>query len=394
MTSARELIVFIGSFQRDKNLHDEDAISYSANNVQECFIDTIAKNFELKCLLLTPKKNFFRGGPLFYKGHLNKINHTEHNIAYINFQPFKLVGVNLIIASMILLLYVKEGRKIKVISFNSSIYFALPIILSKLLRIYEVLILADLPSPKRINIDFFKLNTLALLGNYANKIITFNKNNIELFFSNKKKILEIDFPFKAIDRSLEVNHELNLHKDMEIIGGKIILSYSGSLSRRYSIDKLIQLADGLPDSVTLNLYGRLEDDLIVNMINESENVIYHGFIENKNLINVLSRSDFLIVIYDDSTDIEFRYPNRLVEYMFTGKPILVNCKESFPLWMRDFINCIDIEDSEIFFNSLSALIDIDSYFKLLNKAQEAKEYVESESYLNNIEEKIVLFLSN
>jgi hypothetical protein len=394
VTSARDLIVFIGSFQRDKNLHDEDAVSYSANNLQEYFIDTIAKNFELKCLLVTPKKNFFRGGSLFYKGHLNKFNHTEHNIAYVNFQPFKLVGVNLIIASMILLLYVKERGKLKVISFNSSIYYALPIILSKLLRIYEVLILADLPSQKRINIDFFKLNTLVLLGDYAKKIITFNKNSIELFFSNKNKILEIDFPFKAINRSSEVNNELNLHKDTEIISGRVILSYSGSLSKRYSIDKLIQLAESLPDIITLNLYGKLEDDLIVNMINKSDNVIYHGFIENKNLINELSRSDFLIVIYDDSTDIEIRYPNRLVEYMFAGKPILVNCKESFPLWMRDFINCIDIEDTEVFFNSLSALIDIDSYFKLLNKAQEAKKYVESESYLNNIEEKIVLFLSN
>lgn len=394
MTSAREVIVFIGSFQRDKNLHDVDAVSYSANNLQEYFIDTIAKNFELKCLLVTPKKSFFRGGSLIYKGHLNKNNHSEHNIPYVNFQPFKLVGVNLIIASMILLLYFKEKRKIKVVSFNSSIYYAIPIILSKLLRIYEVIILADLPSEKRINYDFFKLNTLAFLGDYANKIITFNKNNIERFFLKKKKFLEIDFPFKSVDRTSEVNHQLNFHKGREIINGKIVLSYSGSLSGRYSIDKLILLAESLPNSIELNLYGKLDDELLVNMINNSENVIYHGFIENKNLIKELRRSDFLIVIYDVSTDIEIRYPNRIVEYMFAGIPILVNCKETFPLWMRDFINCVDIEDSEIFFNSLSALTDIDSYFKLLNKAQEAKEYVESEFYLNNIEEKIVSFLSN
>lgn len=390
----RELYIYIGSFQRDEDLHDVDAVSYSANNLQEYFIDVIASSFNLQCLLVTPKKIFFKGGPFFYKGHMNKINHIECNIPYINFQPLKLIGVNITIALMILFIYFKQKRKVKVISFNAGTYYVLPIIMSKMLSIYEVLILADLPSNKVIDINFFKLNTLTFLGKYANKIITFNKRNVELFFSNKQNFLEVDFPFKLLTTPSKVNHESKVNLSKRGMDGEIIVSYSGSLSKRYSIEKLIRIFEILPDRIVLNLYGQLEDELISNLIQKSKKVTYQGFIENKNLINELKRSDFLIVIYDNLLDIEIRYPNRLIEYMFTGIPILVNCKESFPMWMREFINCVDIENSEGFLRTVNELIENDNYSKLLIKAQEAEGFVNSQSYLNNIKDKITSYLSN
>lgn len=386
MKKDKMLHIYLGSYVRNYENHDEHAISYSSNNLQERIIESIHNERSIS-LLLCPIRKFSRGGPLIFIGDKDKDYKNEFYIPFLNFQPFKLITVNLIFSMILLFFYVNKLGKIKLISFNSSIYFTIPLLLSKALGIFDIIILADLPNKQRIIFkDFYKENTWFPLARLANRIITFNKNNLYIVNGCDKRFLEIDFPpnknrFLADNKfQYKVN---NTHKTF---------SYSGSIGYRYSIDKLIKLFREMGNNYRLNLYGYVEDTDILLELANCNNVDYLGNIPNKELLETLVKSsDFLVVNYDDEF-ISMRYPNRIIEYMLTGVPIIVNYVESFPDWIKQFLNFVDFEDYSGFYKSISFFSLDANYSKLLKLAAEAKLILTSNDFNDNIDDRIYRFM--
>ncbi|WP_235218497.1 glycosyltransferase [Paenibacillus sp. FSL R7-269] len=267
-------------------------------------------------------------------------------------------------------------------------------LISKIFSIDFIVIWTDPPSIPNINDSFLKAKFRRielLLSKYlmkrTSKVIALTKYLAEDF--------AFGIPYLVIEGIIDEN-DINsefLLKNSE--GGKdsIIVVYSGSLSKRYGIDKIVESFCLLTDKrLQLVVYGRgdYEEDLKkICMINE--NVHYKGFVTNEEIIKIQRDADFLINARSaDEYYVKYSFPSKTLEYMLSGTPLISTVLPGMP---EDYMNYMLVLEN----NEPKTIAGLLQKVSLMNKTEKYKlglkamEFAKSKNYVNQ-GKKVVSFL--
>ena len=101
-----------------------------------------------------------------------------------------------------------------------------------------------------------------------------------------------------------------------------ICTYIGKLDRVNGVGLLIEASRLLPPNFKIHIYGNgemMRDILEAN----SENLIYHGFVNPDNVSNILEQSDILLSPRFDANDfVKYSFPSKIFDYLTVDRPII------------------------------------------------------------------------
>ena len=144
-------------------------------------------------------------------------------------------------------------------------------------------------------------------------------------------------------------------------GSKVVFTFSGTVysasSPRTYLEALQRLPDSIRSRVETRFIGRIADSEKPLLESMQENVRLLGFLPQKQALEYLQESDYLLLIMTDPTALT----GKIFEYMATGKPILALSppdgeiapilKETQTGW------CVDPNDSAAIQSTLQTLVE-------------------------------------
>ncbi|MCI5119050.1 MAG: glycosyltransferase WbuB [Candidatus Electrothrix sp. LOE1_4_5] len=167
------------------------------------------------------------------------------------------------------------------------------------------------------------------------------KKKIESKKISSKKII-IFPPGKSTIPTLTSNNKHTIANDIE----KLIITYTGSLNPIYPLDELINAIGMLQNhgeqfkKIELFIYGAGENksELIekVNSMSLRSRIHFPDPVPKDRVQELLAKSDILIAI---EKKILYGFPNKLIDYLFAGKPIILASEADYQLDTQCVLQC-------------------------------------------------------
>lgn len=132
------------------------------------------------------------------------------------------------------------------------------------------------------------------------------------------KIHYVDFP-------LYIKKTSTIKSSFEFPDQYVNIAFVGTLSTlnrnpSVAIKTIEKISYILGKELRIHIWGIVEDRKCLEVINQSTITVYHGVIENDQVISIMSRCDFLLNI---SNDITFQMiPSKIFQYFSVAKPII------------------------------------------------------------------------
>lgn len=345
------------------------AVSYSANNLNTEIIDVISDNKNAQVITFVPHTSFKDSKRIFfYPRNLTLKKNLKFPV--LNFKFFKLLTINFIALIVAIdFLFRNRGNKSLILSFNPDPYFILPIILFYLLGKKSICLIADIEFIKNKISGKTSFRNIVEMFSFKlhNVYFSFNKSNL-IFIGSNKTFHEIPFPI-VIEKNTSVNKAVRLNNKNIV--------FSGAISEIYSINELLSLSKKLPFGFKLHLYGKGDlVELVNNEMQHNDRLEYYGFVKHEESLKFQSEATFLIFIMQDKLHLRLSFPNKLIEYLHSGTPILVDSIKYIPDYLQEYLTIIETRSNDIQ-NQITKLLMPNNYNKLLIKAQKGKEYVQT-----------------
>jgi len=215
-------------------------------------------------------------------------------------------------------------------------------IIPKLLGIHVILFMTDLmpevyATKKHCSSEGFMLKLLKLLErmstNFADAIITVNNNYAQLLGKRGTEISKITVLHNAPRES--VFGKLRTPK-MDYNKEKFVLLFHGTITERHGLETAIQsvpyLKDKIPN-VQLQIvgggeyfggeyFGKITE--LVNELNIEKYVWYRGCFRVEEIPFIIEQADVGVVPHRKTVFAETNVPNRVFEYLWMGKPVVMS----------------------------------------------------------------------
>lgn len=203
---------------------------------------------------------------------------------------------------------------------------------TRLMGSHISVIVTDLPRfliyPSGNYLKRFLLKSLVFIWEWFIKqadsfvLLTYEMNN-ELNFKNK--------PYVVIEGLADVrnfqNSTVTVSEDINIC------LYTGSVHRKYGIDKLIKSFSLIKNkSCELHIYGSGDfENELSDFCMKHSNVKFFGIAPNKDITFLQSKAK-LLINPRPTTDVytKFSFPSKLIEYMLSGTPVLTTKLPGIP----------------------------------------------------------------
>lgn len=208
----------------------------------------------------------------------------------------------------------------------------------------------------------------------SNNIINFSSGyifvteNMNQFYNTNKK------PFTIINTVVELKPLTSNY--VEAYSSKIVLGYSGYISKNNRIDILIDAVSQL-NNVRLELYGAIESSYELEFegsINSGK-IDYHGVVDESTLIERLNRCHFMINPRDPlGVYTTYTYPIKTSFYLFLGVPFICSRLQGIPESHSNYINYENFTNS----NQLKIILEeycSTDYKALKSKAIEGQKFI-------------------
>lgn len=201
------------------------------------------------------------------------------------------------------------------------------------------------------------------LTRYYNGLVVIS-TNIERYFSRyNKRLLKI--PILSDTTSIST-----VSPPIFATGGNFSICFTGIIAlKKEGFDIFYEALYRLKSkykNFELHLYGPINKNtkkLLLNDIPEKfgikDNVFYHGFIDQKNIINEMRKYHLLILPRPLNMQTHFGFSTKLSEYMVSGVPVLVTDVSDNGLYIKDGYNGFIVKpgDAKIMANKILYIID-------------------------------------
>jgi len=160
------------------------------------------------------------------------------------------------------------------------------------------------------------------LGNLMDGIIVTDSISYKNYEIEKIIILP-NFP--QIDDILSEN-EIIHYWERKVKNEVLNIVYIGGISKNRGLDIFIKLSEILPDNILIHLWGKFSNDKEEEKISQNKRIVYHGFIEHKEIYKELLNYDIGLCLFENTPAYYYYAENttKLFEYMKAGIPIIVS----------------------------------------------------------------------
>lgn len=172
-----------------------------------------------------------------------------------------------------------------------------------------------------------------------------------------------------------------------------LFTYTGTISRNYGLDLMIETFSSMPNTASLHLYGSGPDvKYLTSKIDGIINIEYKGLIDINDVKKVQSSSDFLINIRNNSDDFtKYSFPSKITEYLLSGTPVISSVLPGIPKEYYEFIVPVDGSSIVSLKESIDYCVSL-SWEERASLGEKGVRFVESRSqefWLNKVEELII-----
>lgn len=173
------------------------------------------------------------------------------------------------------------------------------------------------------------------------------------------------------------------------------ITYAGGLHEAYGIRLLVDAITGLNKSVSVELilYGKGDQvDYIKEKSLTDNRIKYMGFCSNEDLVPALLSSDLLINPRPSHQEFAtLSFPSKLIEYLYTGIPVLTTRIKSIPDDYQEHFFYIDDESVNGIQNALLNILQIPEKLRI-QKAEKAAVFVKNNASEEAIGNKLSLMV--
>lgn len=167
-------------------------------------------------------------------------------------------------------------------------------------------------------------------------------------FINIKKILLRD----ASNLNINTNIQRNINSNIKSIVSSV--GYIGSLYEGRGIEIIVKLSN-IMKNVSFNIVGGTSEEIMKYQKSSiNNNLIFHGHLDYKSSIKIMSNFDILIAPYQSHTTVpggmntsKWMSPIKLFEYMSVNKPIITSEINSLKEFMTDQRNCLLVKEDNL-----------------------------------------------
>lgn len=362
------------------------AISVPGNKLALLFADCFKEvSDQLTCLAIPPQKASMKS-----KLHNSVLNGAALapgidtvEVKYFNFPIVKYLSIAKGVFSKLQKIIKNNTEKdICVITVNSNACVSIPtLLLKRKHRFKTVIFLSDMPFDENHITGFLRRFVRALdnkirvatLKSYDGCITGVDLMR-EKFFPDKKTI-RIDPAVEVEEYNCEIQKRGPFNQQES---ERVNIVYTGSLNSNYNIPTLIQVAHELPDNYRMLFYGRGEFcGLVEKEAEESEKIIYGGYLNSQQIKAVQVRADVLITLLDTTKNIsKYAVPSKIYDYLCTGVPVITSNVLSVPEEVRRLATVVDDHSAADIKKSILK-ITMDPVERELAhaKAERAREYI-------------------
>ena len=187
-----------------------------------------------------------------------------------------------------------------------------------------------------------------LIKPYLNKILStvlsktfeyFEKNTLNNFSGIITTTNNIKSNYRSINSNLECIMNYPIMGDITFHSKDVYrenLIYIGGISPERGIIEILDSLDYVNSSIKINLCGNFFDKTFENKVKAHHNwkrVIYHGFVNKKEIEKLLVSSLIGVVTLQPTITYLDSLPVKLFEYARSGLPVICS---NFPLWIKLF----------------------------------------------------------
>lgn len=371
-----------------------DTISYADNLAQTELIKILHEKYKDDLIVITAAYNNFKT----YKHHeeIIQIENTK-SVAVKNNSTNKYIYYLTIILGYYkkLKFYLKKykNEKIIVITNGPHIFRSLPIYLTKRKYQYKFVpfLLGGVELPEYTGIS-------KILSNFSKKALKLADGSIVYVPFNatdytNKPYVEILYSISDTDK--EKSKQIYQKKKSKTL--KKTIFYAGALNDINSFGTVMELIKKIPPHFKFLICGdgKYKEELQKLVTELPEKLIFLGKISHNRVIELEHQSDYLIILRNTKTKIgkyhsKYSTSSKLLEYLLSGTPIIVNEHEAIPKEILPYLNLLKDESTE---SVLDFLNNSHNQFEShLNKAVLGREYVIKTANYKIQGDKIVKFL--
>lgn len=316
--------------------------------------------------------------------------------------PFLNTGILKIITRFLSTLYYSFKRfafkadKGGVIVYSVHIpYMLVGFIISRIYKIDYIAIWTDPPSVRtdkesklKSKLRNIELKVSKYLMKKATKVVALTKYLAEDFAPGK--------PYIVIEGIVDTNEQIIEEFPINTLPSSFIkIVYTGSLEKRYGVKNIVEGFLLVKNrNVILEVYGRGDYEEELKQISEqNSNVIYKGFVANKEILTIQREADFLINARSSKANfVKYSFPSKTLEYMLSGTPLITTMLPGIPEEYRKYVIVLKDNETETIRKEIENLLEMTSEDKI-NIGIEAKKFV-AQKDCKCQGDKIIKFITN
>lgn len=243
--------------------------------------------------------------------------------------------------------------------------------------------------------DYFKYSNNEKMARFYNGIIVISTSLEKYFLKFNKNILRVPILSDVTESYVDYDKSFYYNQKFKIgFAGQVSLLKEG-------FDVFYRALSILKDNFKeyeVNLYGTIDKNekelLLIELPNKYEiqdNIIYHGLINQKVLINELRKNHLLVLPRTLNQQTLYGFSTKLSEYLVSGIPILVTDVSDNALFIKDGFNGFVVNPGEARIMAEKFLYIIKNYNKFVktisknafDTALDKFNYINYGSIINN-----------
>ena len=238
---------------------------------------------------------------------------------------------------------------------------------ARLFKKQYIAVVTDLPEYVYLSDDKIYSYVSDILIKKADKYVFLTEQ-----MSVKKNIL--DKPYVIVEGLVDIKEK---NKEVPTIRGDKKIVYTGSIHEKYGIGKLLEgFLKADVDGTELHIYGNGDmKERLSEVTLKHSNIFYHGDVLMEDAVKAQKNAVLLVNPRPSGEEYtQYSFPSKTMEYMVSGRPVLMTKLKGMPAEYYEYLYLIDDESPEGIAEALRNVLAKGGK-EMLRKGESARKFV-------------------
>jgi glycosyltransferase involved in cell wall biosynthesis len=154
------------------------------------------------------------------------------------------------------------------------------------------------------------------------------------FSKKQKELIKLPFAYPSISQQVKVTSAPSY---LSAYKGYKVCVFIGTLNEHmFNFLPIVETVKKFNTKVVFVLAGDGSGkDKLKNFFHNDNNVVFPGWLPNDEILNLMRASDFALAPYVAIDNFEFHVPNKIIEYLSEGLPVIYSVKGEMDILLKD-----------------------------------------------------------